>query len=77
MLPGKLSAPLCGTLLRGETGRGRYFGLSRVDLLFERNGLFLRADHAHDLQVVCKLQPGNPFEALLQVWLHAERVLRL
>lgn len=77
MPDGTLSAPLCGALLRRETGKGRYFGVSRVDLLCERNGLFLRADHAHDLQGVCKLQPGDPFEALLQVRLHAERVLRL
>lgn len=77
MPDGTLSAPLCGALLRRETGKGRYFGVSRIDLLCERNGLFLRADHAHDLQGVCKLQPGDPFEALLQVRLHAERVLRL
>lgn len=75
-----LSASLCFTLLwrkEPKVGKGSYFGLSWVDFLLEWNGFFLRADHAHNLQTVHKLQLGNSFKALLQVWLHSEGVLGL
>lgn len=56
-------------------GKGSYSGFSWIDILYEWNNFFFWADHAHDGQVVCKLQLGNPFKALLQVWLHSEGVL--
>lgn len=62
---------------RISMGKGSYFGLNWVDFLFEGNCFFLWADHAHNLQVVRELQPGDALEALLQVRLHAEGVLGL
>lgn len=77
--PNQSARCLCslGCEERTSTGKGSYFGLGWVDFLLEGNGFFLRADHAHNLQVVRELQPGDALEALLQVRLHAEGVLGL
>lgn len=46
-------------------------GICRVNVLGEGDPLLLRADHAGDGHILCEVQLGNAFKALLEVGLHA------
>lgn len=52
-------------------------GIGRVDVLGEGHPLLLGADHAGDGHVLGEVQLGDALEALLEVGLHAQRVLGL
>ena len=54
-----------------------YFGISWINMFCEGHSLILRADHAYDGHVLCKLQFSDALKALFQVGLNTQWVFCL